>query len=93
MALIVMCSRCGFVLKRIEAEEVSLTARTPLLVEVSRRYGSRCPRCLKLLHLKPETIELQPAGSPLPKPKPNLSQAAAQRRPGRTRILPLTRLS
>ncbi|RLF16294.1 MAG: hypothetical protein DRN06_05310 [Thermoprotei archaeon] len=68
MALIFACSRCGFVLRRVEAEEPAFTARTPILVEISRRYGSRCPRCMKPLNLKPELIEIVPAGSPMPKP-------------------------
>ncbi|RLF15909.1 MAG: hypothetical protein DRJ97_02610 [Thermoprotei archaeon] len=67
MALIVACSRCGFILKRIEAEEASLSARSPLLLEVARKYGSRCPRCMKPLSSKPESIEVQPAGKVSPR--------------------------
>ncbi|MCX8204400.1 MAG: hypothetical protein N3H31_01955 [Candidatus Nezhaarchaeota archaeon] len=91
MALIVMCSRCGFELRRIEAEDSSLSAKTPLLMDVSRRYGSKCPNCSKILNLKPVSIEVKMAGSPLPKPswlgiKPTRASKA-------TRVLPLMKFS
>jgi hypothetical protein len=95
MALIVMCSRCGFVLKRVEAEGSPLTVRVPMLTEVSRHYGSQCPRCLKLLSLKPEAIMIQPVGSQLPRPsRVKVGEVDWPLKPRKgTRILPLMRLS
>ena len=49
-------------MKRVEAEGASLSARTSIIAEVSKRYGSRCPKCMKPLSSKPELIEVQPAG-------------------------------
>ncbi|MEM4700360.1 MAG: hypothetical protein QXT74_05365 [Candidatus Nezhaarchaeales archaeon] len=90
MPLTILCSRCGFILQRIEAEDPILSAKRSLLADVSRRYGSKCPNCSKLLSLKPEAIEVGPAGSPLL--RPSLLDSRPSRMRG-TRVLPLMKFS